>query len=120
MVMEVAKLEPSRIEDKAPSVLTHEDESKCVFYKHENCNPDKINFKMCAKCHRCRAITFETALPAMFNRIVALAGLLMSVFGVSAAGNAAAGNGTGTGAGAGSGSGGSGGAGGSGGGGGGN
>lgn len=72
---------------------------KCIFYKNEICHPQRINFKICLKCHRCQAVTFENAFPAIFNRIVGMAIFFMKAMGMGT--GAAGGSGGGGAAGAG-------------------
>lgn len=72
----------------------------CIFYKGEKCSPNKVQFKLCLKCHRCRAITPENIVPVVFNKVVAMAGMLMSVFG-GAHGSAGSGGAGGSGGGGG-------------------
>lgn len=68
---------------------------KCIFYKNEVCHPERVNFKICLKCHRCQALTLERALPLLFNKIVGLAIFFMKTMGSgsSGGGGAAAGGG---------------------------
>ena len=113
MLEEIAAL---KVEAKPQRACQNGEEKPCIFYKHEICTPEKIKFKICLKCHRCKVITIERAIPEIFNRIVALAGLLMATFG--AMGGAGAGQGAGAGGSTGGGGGSGGGGGGSGGGGG--
>ncbi|OGC41766.1 hypothetical protein A2526_06500 [candidate division WOR-1 bacterium RIFOXYD2_FULL_36_8] len=53
---------------------------KCIFYKDKICRPHQIQFKLCIKCHKCKAITIETAIPRLFEKIIIMARSLASVF----------------------------------------
>ncbi|MBI5701113.1 hypothetical protein HZC34_04610 [Candidatus Saganbacteria bacterium] len=107
MSFEVNKIDSARTEQAQLKRPKKDEELQCIFYKGKTCSPQKAQFKICLKCHRCVAITVETAIPAVFNRIVALASLLMATFGAVASAQAGQGAGAGTGGGAGSGGGGS-------------
>jgi len=109
MVEEITAL---KAEGNSQKLKQNADEMPCIFYKQEVCSPTKAKFKICLKCHRCRALTIERAIPELFNRIVALAGLLIMTFGAMGGAGAGQGAGAGTGAGGGAGSGGGGGGGG--------
>ena len=58
------------------------DPNQCRAYKKEVCNPKKVKFNACLTCPNCKALLVEQAVPAVFNRIIALAGMFMSVFGL--------------------------------------
>ncbi|KAF0133275.1 MAG: hypothetical protein FD145_1355 [Candidatus Saganbacteria bacterium] len=66
----------------------------CVFYKTKSCNPKKISFKICTRCHRCQAITLDNIIPQLFNRIISMASSLMSAFGLAGASGSSGSSGT--------------------------
>jgi len=73
------------------------DEPNCVFYKKEACNPNKMTFKICGRCHRSKAINMENLVPRVFERIIGVAIMLMGMtFGTIGPGGSASGSGTGS------------------------
>jgi len=67
-----------------PEPVQNEEEEElhsCLFYKNKPCKPNEVQFKICLKCHRCQALTLENVIPKLFNRIVSMAVLFVSVFG---------------------------------------
>ncbi|OGC13319.1 hypothetical protein A3J90_08100 [candidate division WOR-1 bacterium RIFOXYC2_FULL_37_10] len=77
MIEEIASM---RIKEKYKKLNISNELVKCIFYKDKICKPYQIQFKICVKCHRCKAITMETAIPRLFDEIIKRAKDLMSVF----------------------------------------
>ena len=92
------------------------EEQHCIFYKEHVCNPFKAKFPICLKCHRCKVITVQNALPQLFDRIVMMALAIINTMGMGSgqapSGAASGGSGGAGGAGGGGGGGGAGGGGG--------
>ena len=89
---------------RKPLIPHKKDELNCIFYKKDACNPNKMNFKICGRCHRSKAITMENLVPRIFERIVGMAILVMGMtFGSAGQGGTSTGSGSGSGASGGSG-----------------
>jgi len=95
--MRVGLLEENQMNTVRPKEI---EGLRCIFYKDQNCNPHKIYFKICLKCHRCRVVTVENVIPLLFNKIVGLAIFLAGTLGMGL-GSAGAAGGSGGGSGGG-------------------
>jgi len=69
------------------------EEPRCLFFKDHVCNPYKTKFPICLKCHRCKVITVQNALPQLFDRIVMMALAIINTMGLGS-GQASVGTGS--------------------------
>ena len=94
----VMEIESVLLEEPQKRILHphNKDELNCIFYKKEACNPNKMKFKICGRCHRSRVITMENLVPRFFERIIGIAIMIMGMtFGTSGQGGSATGTGSG-------------------------
>jgi len=77
--MEVETVLLSEPNSKKPFLPKNAEEAKCLFYKTELCTPNKMKFKICARCHRSRVVTMENLVPRLFEKIIGLAIMLMNI-----------------------------------------
>ncbi|MBU0574230.1 MAG: hypothetical protein KKH83_07125 [Candidatus Margulisbacteria bacterium] len=67
------------IKERKITTFQYTPEKQCIFYKKDSCNPNKIKYAICKKCHRSRVITLDTAVPRLFERIISMAKMFMKI-----------------------------------------